>query len=79
MLGFLLFVLVLLVLTIGPVVGLHYLSKALGWGFHRRPMITGLVAGCLILLLVCSFGWLFPGCAVTGLGFHGMAIVHCPR
>jgi hypothetical protein len=78
-LDFLLFVLILLVLTVGPVVGIFYLSEAMGWGLHHRPIATILVTVTTVILLVDSFGWLFSGCRVTGLAFHGAAMVHCPH
>jgi len=76
-LGFLFFALLLLVLTVGPFVGFYYASRAAGWGLHRHPFVTFIVACVAVLVLVRGFAWLFPGCSVAGTGFHGVAIVHC--
>ena len=79
MLDFLLFVMILLLLTAGPVVAVFYASRALGWGLHRHPVIISVVTCMAVFLLACSFGWLFPGCRVTGATFHGVATVLCQK
>jgi hypothetical protein len=79
LLDFLVFAAILLLLTAGWVAAIYYICKLVGWELYRRPVATVAVICLSLLLLVASFRWLFPGCDVAGIAYHGAAIVRCTR
>ncbi len=79
MLSFLAFAVILLLLIIGGAALAYWGCKVFGWGFRRRPFLTLLLSCVVGLLLIGSFQWLFPGCVVMGMMFHGVAGVRCTR